>query len=107
MGLLNYLKAFLRMDGPPPAPPAPRRLDGRSKTLLAASLKMLPVEEPRWITMSEAKTLFSSEEDAYAFGEMDEAGKAKLAAFASAAGGVQFEFMPVEGRLYFMRKASG
>jgi hypothetical protein len=107
MGLLNYLKAFLRTDGPPPSPPAPRRLDGRSKTLLAASLKMLPDEEPGWITMSEAKTLFSSEEDAYAFGEMDEAGKANLAAFASAAGGVQFEFMPVEGRLYFMRKASG
>jgi hypothetical protein len=105
MGLLNYLKAFLRTDGP--SPPAPRRLDGRSKTLLAASLKMLPDEEPGWITMNEGKTLFSSEEGAYAFGEMDEVGKEKLAAFASAAGGVQFEFMPVEDRLYFMRKASG
>jgi hypothetical protein len=38
--------------------------------------------------------------DAYAFGELDEIGKANLAAFASASG-VQFEFMPVEGRLYF------
>jgi hypothetical protein len=56
--------------------------------------------------MKEAATLFSQEGDAYAFGEMDESGKAALAAFASASGNVQFEFMPVPGRLYFMRKAS-
>ena len=55
--------------------------------------------------MNEAVTLFSPERDAYAFGELDEIGKANLAAFASASG-VQFEFMPVEGRLYFMRKRS-
>ena len=103
MGLLDYLKAFFRTGAPPPAP---RRLDGRSKILLAASLKMLPEEEPGWITMKEAKTLFSREDDAYAFGEMDEPGKADLAAFASASGNVQFEFMPVQGPLYFMRKAS-
>jgi hypothetical protein len=101
MGLLDYLKAFFRPGAPPPEP---RRLDGRSKPLLAASLKMLPDEEPGWITMKEAKTLFSQEGEAYAFGEMDEAGKADLAAFAS--GNVQFEFMPVQGRLYFMRRAS-
>ena len=103
MGLLDYLKAFFRPGAPPPEP---RRLDGRSKPLLAASLKMLPDEEPGWITMKEAKTLFSTEDDVYGFGEMDETGKANLAAFASAAGGLQFEFMPVESRLYFMRKAS-
>ena len=87
-------------------PPAPRRLDGSSKILLAASLKTLPEGAPGWITMKEAATLFSQEGDAYAFGEMDEPGKAALAAFASASGNVQFEFMPVQGRLYFMRKAS-
>jgi hypothetical protein len=103
MGLLDYLKAFVRPGAPPPAP---RRLDGRSKNLLAASLKTLPEEEPGWTTMKEAKTLFSQQDDAYAFGEKDEAGKADLAAFASASGDVQFEFMPVQGRLYFMRKAS-
>ena len=103
MGLLDYLKAFFRPGAPPPEP---RRLDGRSKPLLAASLKMLPDEEPGWITMKEAKTLFSQEDEAYAFGEMEEAGTADLAAFASASGNVQFEFMPVQGRLYFMRKAS-
>jgi len=103
MSLLDYLKAFFRPVAPPPEP---RRLDGRSKPLLTASLKMLPEEEPGWITMKEAKILFSQEGEAYAFGEMDEAGKANLAAFASASGNVQFEFMPVQDRLYFMRKAS-
>jgi hypothetical protein len=43
----------------------------------------------------------------YAFGEIDETGKAKLAAFAADHGGLQFEYMPIEGRLYFMRKAAG
>jgi hypothetical protein len=103
MGLLEYLKTLF---GAAPSPPAPRRLDGRSATLLTASLKMLPEAEPGWITMKEARTLFSPESDAYAFGEMDEAGKANLRAFAAASGGIQFEFMPVESRLYFMRKAS-
>jgi hypothetical protein len=100
MGLLDRLKAFFRLGV---LPTAPRRLDGRSKALLAASFKMLPNEEPGWITMEEAATLFSPERDAYAFGELDEIGKANLAAFASASG-VQFEFMPVEGRLYFLQK---
>jgi hypothetical protein len=37
---------------------------------------------------------------------MDEVGKANLAAFAAAARRCHFEFMPVEGRLYFMHKAN-
>jgi hypothetical protein len=88
--------------------PAPRRLDGRSKTLLAASIKMLPYDEPGWITSKEAKSLFSPMGDQYAFGEMDEVGKQNLANFASGMGdGCLFEFMPVEDRVYFIRKASG
>jgi hypothetical protein len=54
MSLLDYLKAFFRPGAPPPEP---RRLDGRSKPLLTASLKVLPEEEPGWITMK-AKILF-------------------------------------------------
>jgi hypothetical protein len=96
----DRLKAFFRLGV---LPPAPRRLDGRSTALLAASFEMLPDEEPGWITMKEVVALFSPERDAYAFGELDEIAKANLAAFASATG-VQFEFMPVEGRLYFLRK---
>jgi hypothetical protein len=103
MGPVDFLKAWFRSPTPPPGP---RRLDGRSKALLAASLRFLRDEEPGWITLQEAKTLFSPVSDAYAFGEIDETGKANLAAFAADHGGLQFEFMPIEGRLYFMRKAA-
>jgi hypothetical protein len=45
--------------------------------------------------------------DEYAFGEMDEIGKRNLAAFAAeATPGCLFEFMPVEGGVYFIRKAN-
>jgi hypothetical protein len=105
MGLLDFLKSLVVKGGP--TPPSPRRLDGRSKTLLAASIKLMPADVPGFITMHEAKTLFSPAEDDYAFGEMDEVGKSNLAAFvAGEAPGCQFEFMPVEGRLYFMRNAA-
>jgi hypothetical protein len=104
MGLLNFLKGWFR---DPALPPGPRRLDGRSKALLIASLKFLQAEEPGWITMQEAKRLFSPVNDAYAFREIDEIGKSNLAAFAAEHGELQFELIPVEGRLYFMRKASG
>ena len=63
-------------------------------------------ETPGWITNKEAKQLFSSMDDEYAFGEMDEAGKSNIADFAAhVTPGYSFEFMPVEGRVYFMRKA--
>jgi hypothetical protein len=65
MGVLDRLQAFFRLSV---LPPAPRRLDGRSTALLAASFTMLPDEEPGWITMKEAATLFSPERDASAFG---------------------------------------
>jgi hypothetical protein len=88
------------------AAPRPRRLDGRSKLLLEHSIKMLPYDEPGWITSKEAKSLFSQKVDQYAFGEMDEVGKQNLASLASRIGdGCLFEFMPVEGRVYFIRKA--
>jgi hypothetical protein len=103
MGPLDFLRALFRLS---PQPRGIRRLDGRSKVLLAASLRFLRDEEPGWITLQEAKTLFSPVSDAYAFGEIDEVGKASLADFAADHGALQFEFMPVEGRLYFMRRAS-
>jgi hypothetical protein len=104
MGLWDWWKSLL-LQGSPSAPSA-RRLDGRSKTLLAASIKTLPYEMPGWITDKEAKQLFSSVEDDYAFGEMDEAGKGNIADFAAhVTPRCSFEFMPVEGRVYFMRKA--
>jgi len=75
--------------------------------LLAASIKMLPYDEPGWITSTEARFLFSPMQDQYAFGEMDEVGKSNLTSFASELpGGCLFEFMPVEERVYFIRKQS-
>jgi hypothetical protein len=56
MGPLNLLKGMFRE---PVVPSGPRRLDGRSKALLTASLGFLRAEEPGWITMQEAKRLFS------------------------------------------------
>jgi hypothetical protein len=63
------------------------------------------VGTPRRLT---ASSLFSQKEDRYAFGEMDEVGKQNLASFASGMGdGCLFEFMPVEDRVYFIRKSGG
>ena len=104
MSLWDRWKSLL-LQGSPSAPSA-RRLDGRSKTLLAASIKALPYETPAWITNKEAKQLFSSMDDEYAFGEMDEVGKGNIADFAAhVTPRCSFEFMPVEGRVYFIRKA--
>jgi hypothetical protein len=104
MSLWDRWKSLL-LQGSPSAPSA-RRLDGRSKTLLAASIKALPYETPGWITNEEAKQLFSSMDYDYAFGEMDEVGKGNIGDFAAnVTPRCSFEFMPVEGRVYFMRKA--
>jgi hypothetical protein len=85
-----------------------QRLDGRSKTLLAASIEKLPYKTPGWITGKEAEQLFSPMGDEYAFGEMDEVGKSNIAEFAAhVAPRCSFEFMPVEGRVYFIRKSNG
>jgi hypothetical protein len=106
MSLWDWWKSLLSRGSPPAA--STRRLDGRSKTLLAASIKALPYETPGWITSKEAKQLFSSMDDEYAFGEMDEVGKANIAGFvAHVTPRCSFEFMPVEGRVYFLREANG
>ena len=104
MSLWDWWKSLL-LQGSPSAPSA-RRLDGRSKALLAASIKTLPYETPGWITNREAKQLFSPMNDEYAFGEMDEVGKSNIADFAAhVTPHCSFAFMPVEGRVYFSRKA--
>jgi hypothetical protein len=86
----RWLQSLFR-GGSNAAVPSPRRLDRRSK--------------PGWITNKEAKSLFSPMDDQYAFGEMDEVGKQNIASFAASIGdGCLFEFMPVEERVYFIRK---
>jgi hypothetical protein len=66
--------------------------------LLDASFRMPPRGERGWIAIKEAVVLFSPKDDEYAFGELDEEGKSNLAA------SMRFAFMPVEGRLYFIRE---
>jgi hypothetical protein len=106
MRLWDSWKSLL-LQGSPSAPSA-QRLDGRSKALLAASIKTLSWEAPGWITSKEAKQLFSPMEDEYAFGEMDQVGKSNIADFAAHVTPLcSFAFMPVEGRVYFSRKADG
>jgi hypothetical protein len=55
MSLWDWWKSLL-LQGSRSAPPA-RRLDGRSKTLLAASINALPYDTPGLITNKEAKQL--------------------------------------------------
>ena len=98
MGLMDQLKSLFRRSD---EPPATRRLDGRSKELLAASIKMIPYEERGWISLREATILFSPEDDEYAFRETDR-GTRNLASFvADETRGCRFAF--IEGQLYFMR----
>ena len=69
---------------------------------LGSSLQKLPSGERGWITMTQAAALFSHEKEQYAFGELDEDGKTRLAQFA-----LQYrsmpDFRPTEGRMYFKK----
>jgi hypothetical protein len=47
-------------------------------------------------------SFFTEEQREYAFGELDEEGKLDLASFATENQRCRFEFMPIEGRLYFV-----
>jgi hypothetical protein len=87
-----------------PVPPDARRLNGRSEGVLSASIRLLPTGERGWIPMAEAAALFSSMDDQYAFGEMDDAGKANLGAFAAQRQHrCDVQFAPTESRVYFIR----
>ena len=85
-----------------PAPPDARKLDGTTEATLARSLAALPADERGWLKFTEARTLFSTKDDQYAFGEMDREGKRNIEAFAAQHLCV-VNFMPVEGRVYFVR----
>src|SRR5213594_4098682 len=104
MALFDKLKDLFRPGSPDP--PDASRLKGESVTALAASLKSLPVSERGWITLREAWHLFSPvQNEAEAFGELDDAGRRRLEDFAAEAPHrSDFNYMPVEERLYFTRK---
>src|SRR5207248_10722001 len=81
MGIWKAIKAAFAPGTS--VPPDARRLSAVDELALSASLRALPVGERGWITLSEARALFSPMDDRYAFGEMDEVGKMSLAAFAA------------------------
>jgi hypothetical protein len=84
-----------------------RRLKAESVFDLSTSLRLLPPGQSGWITFQEARALFSHMDQDYAFGELDEPGKANLASFAARQEHPSsYDLMPLEGRVYFTRKRS-
>jgi hypothetical protein len=83
-------------------PNAPVKLDAASKSSLVASIQALSPGQRGWISMKEAATLFSAKDADYAFGEMDDDGNRSLASFAAMTPRHRYNFMPTEGRLYFV-----
>jgi hypothetical protein len=103
MGLWKTIKAGFGTSTPPDA----RRLSAVDELTLSASLRALHVGERGWITLSEARALFSWMDDQYTFREMDEQVKASLAAFAAQnEHRSTFKLMPAEGRVCFTRQVS-
>jgi hypothetical protein len=90
--------------GPAVQAPSPPRLETTSETALAQSLRRISSDERGWITMQEARQLFSPMDNQYAFGETDDEGRANLTRF-EREHDVRADIMPVEGRIYFSRGA--
>jgi hypothetical protein len=102
MDILTRLKSLFA-SGPVELHSA-RKLNAGSEAALATSIKGLRPGERAWITFEEGRGLFSAMDFQYAFGELDELGKLNLGAFA-ADYGAEFDFRPIEGRIYFTRRA--
>jgi hypothetical protein len=83
-------------------PTSPAKLDVRTKMSLGSSIRALSHGERGWITFEQAAVLFSTKSPEYAFGELDDDGKQNLESFA-AESSARPAFIPVEGRLYFVR----
>ena len=79
-----------------------RALSGTSEDVLASSVEQLADGERGWIPLAQAALLFSTEDRQYAFGELDDAGKRRLATFA-ADHRCTPDFRPTEGRIYFRK----
>jgi hypothetical protein len=103
MDILTRLKSLFASG--PVEPPSARKLSAGNEAALAASIEGLRPGERAWIPFEEGRALFSAMDDQYAFGELDEPGKINLGAFA-AAHRVEFDFRPIEGRIYFTRRAN-
>jgi hypothetical protein len=84
------------------APSDATKLGGTTEAALARSLSALPPNERGWITFDEARILFSTKGAQYAFGETDQDGRRDIESFAAQHRSI-INFMPVEGRVYFLR----
>jgi hypothetical protein len=105
MRVWDRLKSVFEGAAEPQPPP---KLDASSEAALSRSIRILPLGNRGWITMQEARSLFSPLRDEYAFGEIDERGRAEIARFAAQRGHhSDFDFMPAEDRVYFTRTAGG
>jgi hypothetical protein len=100
MGMMSLFGRLFR--GRAAAPSDAAKLDGTTEAALARALSALPPDEPGWITFAEARNLFSTKDAQYAFGETDDEGRKKIESFAAQHRAV-INFMPVGGRVYFVR----
>src|SRR5215831_18379452 len=100
MGIRSFIGMLFGADVAPP--PDAIKLNGTTEATLARSLSALPPDERGWITFAEARILFSTKGAQYAFGETDRDGKRNIESFAAQHRSV-INFMPVEGRVYFVR----
>jgi hypothetical protein len=100
MGITSLIGWLFGADAA--AAPDATKLDGTTEVALARSLSALSPDERGWITFAEARILFSTKGDQYAFGETDDDGKKAIESFAAQHQSV-ISFMPVEGRVYFVR----
>lgn len=82
------------------------RLSARNKADLSASIERLDPGSRGWITRNKAGSFFSAMGNEFAFGEMDDKGRAKLASFsAQDRHRSESTFVPAEGRVYFKKLA--
>ena len=98
MGIMSFIEKLFELVAPPKA----KRLDGTTEAALVRSLSALPPDERGWITFPEAGALFSTKGAQYAFGETDQNGRRNIESFAAQHQSV-INFMPIRGRVYFVR----
>jgi hypothetical protein len=80
------------------------RLSARNESELSASIQELRPGARGWITVKNAGSLFSLMGNEYAFGQMDDKGRAKLEAFAAQdQHRSELTLMLAEKRVYFTR----
>jgi hypothetical protein len=97
---MEFGDLFKEIFGPSAVTPVDERaLSGTSEDALASSLEKLADGERGWIPLAQAALLFSTEDRQYAFGELDDAGKNRLAADHRCTP----DFRPTEGRMYFRK----